>query len=370
MKIFHLITSLKIGGAESALVNFLTKQSQNKEYQHHVAYFHQGPNIEKIENLGIKTFHVTGLVSYYDPVAFLRLKKVIQALQPDVIHTALWSSNILGRLLGKHLNIPVVSDLHGNVKDEGALRNWFESKTRFLSKKIIAVSSSVRDVYQNSIGLSDSLTVINNGIDVDALRARVTAQPLTRADCGLSEDDFIIGAIGRLEPIKSYDVLIHAFKKFVDQVKDQQNSIKLCLIGDGSQMQQLKDLVKQLGIEHNVIFLGFRTDAYRFYQLFDCLAFSSQSEGLSIALLEGLAFGVPIITTNKTPRHDVLDHGRHGFIVPTNDTDAFARYLVQMYQNNDDVRKQMANNNKMLVSSYSIDSVVKKYQAIYREVAR
>ena len=420
MKIFHLITGLKIGGAESALYNFLAYVVKHQQSTHCVAYFHHGPNVDKIKALGIQTYQVAGALHHYDLVALLRLKSFIKKFKPDLIHTALWSSNIIGRLIGWHLGIPVVCDQHGNVKDEGRVRNFFDRWTIALPQKIVAVSDVVRDVYDHTIvgvikdrryagAVRSKLVVIKNGIDVERVRENALSSPLRRCDVGLQEHDFVIGAVGRFEPIKSYDVLIRAFKKFIDKihwsfmsfdtialqslrmngvketvrgecprlaegVSNHTNDMgyhapKLCLVGDGSERQKLEALADQLNVRQHIVFAGFRNDVCRFYPLFDCLAFSSQSEGLSISLLEGLAFGLPIVTTHNAKTHDVLVDGTNGFLVPVNDVQAFAGALKRLYV---DVHLavRMRDENRRLSASFSIKTVVHKYFQVYGDVIR
>jgi len=129
MKIFHIITGLKLGGAEASLYNLLTYLSQNYKDQHEVAYFYSGPFVKKIEQRGIKTHQINNQFFTYDPWAYLYLKKLIQHFQPDVLHSALWSANIFARLLSKQLNIPLMCDLHGNTIDEGKFRNYLDKLT-------------------------------------------------------------------------------------------------------------------------------------------------------------------------------------------------------------------------------------------------
>ena len=397
MNILHLITSLKVGGAESALVNYLSKVVGKDGNTYSVAYFHHGPNAKKIENLGIKTYQISGSISIYDTVFFFRLAKLIKFIKPDVIHSSLWSANIIARLIYKFSKIPVICDLHGNSFDEGRLRNWFDRRTVNYCAEIVAVSDSVKDSYlKNIIGsknLTDAcncnnecskmqananskLVVIKNGIDVQALRDKAFKDPLSRGDLGLSNDDFIVGAVGRLEAIKSYDVLIKAFAlltSFCHSESDPGSKTKLCIVGDGSQRIQLEALVKALKIEEHVVFTGFRSDVYKFYPIFDCFALSSQSEGLSIALLEAMAFGLPVISTNlDISSHDVITPEVNGFLVYPNDIEGYALAINKLFkdhQNGQPLRRDINKRNLELVrTEFCIDGVVDKYQQLYQTV--
>lgn len=433
MKILHFITSLKIGGAESALVNFLTykRRQQPDGVQHTTLYLYHGPNVEKIQNLGISTYQLKGFLHHYDPIAFVRLLLFIKKYKPDVIHTALWSANIIGRLAGWLLGIPVISDLHGSALDEGSFRNRLDALTAPLARKIVAVSSSVQESYQQAVvpmvalkhyqnSVKQKLCVIPNGIEIELVRARSLENPLRRSDFGLNDNDFIIGAVGRLEPIKSYDVLIRAFALLQGQIiklnppstlqynfehqdvisnsdpvskiscksytgsrvkyRDDNGSSKaqlqltirerphrlpkLCLIGSGSQEQELKKLAKSLGITDSVNFVGARSDAIKFYPLFDCFTLSSQSEGLSIALLEALCFGLPIVSTHQDRQHDVITHNLNGLLVPVGNEQALADALKALLFDTEK-RKAMRNANVQLIRSFDLSNTVHAYEQTY-----
>jgi glycosyltransferase involved in cell wall biosynthesis len=375
VKILHLITGLNIGGAESALFNFLTAVCQNQtkyNSEHHVAFFHTGPNAAKIQSLGIPTYHITGWISPYDPVGYYKLTKLIRNIKPDILHTSLWSSNIIGRLLAQKFTIPLVSDLHGNCQAEGRLRNFFDRATVKHAGLIAAVSEDVKAAYINSIvntvtspdlqeSIRSRMSVIKNSIDAKLLNRQAAQNPLSRESFGLSAQDFVIGSVGRLEPIKSYDLLIKACSLL------PMKSFKLMLVGDGSESIKLKNLVLELNLTDHVIFTGAQSDAYRFYPLFDCFALSSQSEGLSIALLESLAFGLPIITTHNNQHHEVVTHMINGLLVPHNSPEALAAGL-ETIRSNLSLRTSMRTNNQALAAQQlDIDAVVSSFFGLYHK---
>ncbi len=376
MKILHCITSLKIGGAESALTNFLTYTQQKlpTSTKHTVVYLYGGPNVEKIKKLGIPTFQLKGLFHHYDIIAFFRLIQLIKKIKPDVLHTSLWSANIMGRLAGKLLGIPVISDLHGSAVDEGSFRNWFDAFTAPRAQTIVAVSPSVRTAYRQAvipkvIGknrrklVTQKLCVIKNGIDIDQIRTTANNNPLKRSDFNWTKNDFVIGAVGRLEPIKSYDVLIRACALLLKN-KDCAKFPKLCLVGDGSEMQKLKDLTLQLNVTDSIYFAGSRSDAIKFYPLFDCFALSSRSEGLSIALLEALCFGLPVVSTHQTLEHDVITHQINGFLVPVGDEQALTQALLTLI-NNPHVADAIRTANLELIKAFDLAKMASAYHSLY-----
>lgn len=382
MKILHLITSLKIGGAEAALVNFLTyAQKNHPEHSHIVFYFYHGPNAEKISNLGISIKKISGLFHFYDPISFCKLLFFIKKARPDILHTSLWSANIIGRLIGWLLHIPVISDLHGSALDEGSFRNKLDALTAPLAQTLVAVSSQVEKAYQAAVipkvyhklqpQTTSKLTLIRNGIDSHSVITEALTNPLKRSDFYWAHDDFIIGAIGRLEPIKSYNLLIDAFAILYhnESIHPQiRTRLKLSLIGDGSEKERLITQAKKLGLEKIVHFAGTRTDAVKFYPLFDCFVLSSRSEGLSIALLEALCFSLPIVSTHQGTTHDVIIDHINGLLVPCNDAHALAdalKILITSHQQIELFRQA----NRNLVQSYDLAQTTSTYMRLFEETS-
>lgn len=376
MKILHIITSLKMGGAETALFNFLRYTKQHYTTQHYVAYIHDGPFVQKIRDLGITVHCIRGWFVSHDLGTYIKLCKLIKVYKPDLLHTSLWSANFLGRMLARHFALPILSELHGDCRVVSqSWKNKLDSKTitGLQKQRIVAVADGVREAYQETIigaiispvkkdHVTQQLVVIKNGIDVAALQG-AKDNPLLRADFGLSEHDFVIGSVGRLEAIKSYDILLRAFSVA------WQPGMKLCLVGDGAERQNLENLAQDLCISEHVFFMGQRTDGYRFYQLFDCFALSSQTEGLSLALLEALAFGLPVITTNKNQHHEILADGVNGFLVPINDIEAYALSIKKIYASLE-LLQSMSKENLLLIQQFDLGHVVAHYQTLYRELCQ
>lgn len=380
MRILHFITSLKFGGAESALYNYLVKAVCDAADQHFVVYLYDGPNVELIKKLGIPVFQISGRFSKYSPMTFLRFKRLVNQIRPDVIHSSLWSAGLITRIFRRFIKTPLVCDIHGSSFDEGAVRNFFDRRTVSIPDKIVAVSESARDSYIKNIvnsvknkpkscDVTKNVVVIKNGIDCQGLRAKAQLCNLSREVLGLKADDFVVGAVGRLEPIKSYDILIKAFAKFFEKnFSKNAAGIKLLIVGGGSQLLELKRLVNDLNLSGHVIFTGFRSDAYAFYPLFDCFTLSSKSEGLSIAMLEALSFGLPVISTHDSQHHDVIKQAVNGFLVPPAAVDEYADALETLYLSPELRKRISACNFRMVSEEFSIENVVRRYKEIYREV--
>jgi len=378
MNILHLITSLKVGGAEHALCALLKQLPSSEGWNHHVAYFYDGPCRAIIQQYGIPTYHLGGAhYKYYPWWTYRTLRKLIKQLKPDMIHSSLWSANIFGRALGQDCKIPVISALHGNCIHEGTFRNFLDRHTAHLSHRIVAVAPSVKESYvrtivdsiphhHHRIKVQEALTVIPNGIDARELRTKAFDNPYLRSDFGIPTNAFIIGAVGRLEPIKCYDLLIESFAQ-LHAMHKHSRPLFLFLIGDGSQRAALTKQVTSLGLIDAVIIPGAQSDVHRYYPLFDCFAVSSRSEGISLAMLEALCCGVPVVTTTTGVHHDVITNGVHGLVIPPGQARSLWRALETLYSNQHLLANMRIAAEQLVDEKFTIDRVAKQYRAIFLE---
>ena len=172
-------------------------------------------------------------------------------------------------------------------------------------------------------------------------------------------------------PIKSYDLLVKSFALLVSKLTISNNkNIKLCIVGGGSLLVQLKELAEKLNIKDNVVFVGQRTDAQRFYSIFDCFALSSVSEGLSIALLEAMCFSLPVITTCNKKEHDVIVDGQNGFLVGTKDCEQFALAIEKLYLDRKLAGRMGKNNLEFVSAGFTMDRVARDYTKLYQASMR
>ena len=162
--------------------------------------------------------------------------------------------------------------------------------------QVVAVSSYVKDylVSAAKVFRGDLLTVIPNAVDIDALNQGFLPRQQARAELGLSDDDFVFGAHGRLAKVKGYDYLLKAFAP----VAKEHSQAKLLLIGDGPLMAELHQSADILGVAKQVILSGYRENASRYLPALDVFVMPSRSEGLSIALLEAMAASLPVLASN------------------------------------------------------------------------
>lgn len=357
-KIVHFITSLEMGGAQAVLYDLVTHLN-TKQFEHHIIFIHDGPYRTMFEQTNIPIHQLTGLLSPYDPIAWHRLIIHLKKIAPHCLHTVLWSANWLGRMVAWWLGIRCVNTLHNNVDQNGTIRSLLD-KFAPAPDQLIAVSHEVEESYSQYHPLSCPITVIPNGIDIERIRHEAHKNKLSRADLGYTQEQTIIGSVGRFHPIKRYPLLLEAFALLHKENPDA----RLLLVGSGPQEKELRHKAYMLEIEQFTIFAT-NQRAYPYYPLMDLFVLCSEKEGISIALLEAMSYGVPPVVTYHSTQHSVITNEKNGHVAKTDKATVLAA-VMHSYILNKTLRTKMgiaAQNTAQ--SHFSIDAMVAAYEKIF-----
>jgi glycosyltransferase involved in cell wall biosynthesis len=359
LHIVHIITTLQRGGAEACLANLLATWQQQNNNRHTVLYFRDGPTRQIIEKLGITCYQIAAPGGYANPLFLYRLLRKIKKLHPDCLHTDLWAANLLGRITAYFLSIPCISVIHIVAEHDGALRALIDRLIPITPYRYITVSESVRRSFIRKPRYAlNKLVTIPNGINATQVIAAGQAgktnllNPLPafahaersrsmKRSSGvypelcrggghgrMSENGFLIGAVGRLVDFKNYPLLIKSFS----QIAPRYPQAQLMIVGSGPEETALRQLTQDLALTERVTFIVGQ-QAMPYYQFFDCYVQPSFYEGLSIAVLEALCFSLPVIVTSQDGQHDIITNNQNGLIIPSNDLNALTQALIKLIEN-------------------------------------
>jgi glycosyltransferase involved in cell wall biosynthesis len=353
MHIVHIISSLRIGGAERLLVDLL--RAWGTVDHHTVLYLHDGPLRNHIENLGIATYNITQF----------NLWKLLNRLMPHIVHTSLWAANLLGRTASRLLNIPCICSIHTQPRHEGLIRNSIDRLYPITAHHYITVSPSIREAFINKFKMSPHIiTTILNGIDTEHIFQQQKEQSLTRSKLGLSEQHYVIGAVGRLVPVKNYHMLITSCAQLIPHYP----FIRLLIVGEGPEYTRLSRLTVTLGIDRYVIFVGAQP-AYGYYPLCNLFVQPSSLEGLSLALLEALCFQLPVIVTGNLHKHDIITDKFHGLVIEPDNQETLTQALIK-YISNRSQHGLFMQNLELIHNNYTLSATVQAYKNLFMTLQR
>jgi glycosyltransferase involved in cell wall biosynthesis len=256
----------------------------------------------------------------FDPGIWPQLRRLVREKRIDIVHAHDYKTDLLALALGKAEGIIPLSTAHGWTGHafRESLYYYFDKKLLARFPHVIAVSSEIRDELVRTGTRAERVTVVLNGIDHEKFfrdPARVTE---ARAACGVPDGRTVIGAIGRLEPQKRFDLLMQAFAR----LRQKRPDLLLLIAGEGSVRPQLEAEAARLALGESCRLLGHCGDVSVVHHAMDLFVQSSQYEGTPNAVLEAMAFESPIVATAAGGTAELVLDGVHGLIIPTHDVEA------------------------------------------------
>lgn len=345
--ILHLANGLRIGGAEVMLLYYI-KALGFEKYDHYVYFFGaDGPIRKKIESLEVPVFRGKRRASIKNPAKFgwslYRLFKdiisFVKRKNVNILISHLRQANQLAVVLGKMSGIPVFPVVHNtmafqdrrtNLDPRVPLLKIVDEFIYCVSDCTIAVSSEIKEIIQRKFRLIDSkIIVVKNGIILD--NGLPEASDLEK-EFPESKNKLKILAVGSLSYQKAFEVLVKAVAEVVCY---GQVSIFILIAGGGEELIYLENLIKDLSVTKYIRLLGIRNDVFQLMKAADLFVMSSRYEGLSIAMIEAMACGLPIIASDAPGIKGHIEDGENGLLFPIGDYQVLAKRILQLADDKD-----------------------------------
>jgi len=262
-----------------------------------------------------------------DPRSWFQVRQLVRALGVDVIHAHDYKANGLAVALAHAEGIVALSTAHGWTGHSARERYlYYPLDRRVLARfpRVIAVSSEIRDTLVRAGAAPSRVTVLLNGIDPERFRRDRRLTAVVRRELGLAPNEWVIGAVGRLEPQKNFPLLLRA----VHTLGVRHGRLRLVIAGEGSARPGLEQLSRQLGLEHTTVLLGHYGDVKRLHHAFDLFVQSSDYEGTPNAVLEAMAMETPVVATDVGGTSELARHNEHALIVPPGDLNALTGAIL------------------------------------------
>jgi glycosyltransferase involved in cell wall biosynthesis len=360
--ICFLITGLGMGGAENQ-VQLLAQNFANLNFQVSVVSLIpiDGSVIaQELTGNGIAVYSLDlprGRVTFNGLKTFLSL---IYRLKPDVLHSHMIHANILSRLIRLiSRKIRIINTAHSINEGTGFIIQLY-SKTNFLTHFCSQVSLEGHEKYiREKIFSSTNSQYIPNAIEIsDITQSRKRTRNLKLADMEVIH----LICVARLDEVKNHANLIDA----IFGLQTRYPRIKLSLVGDGVLKDSLKEQVKNLNLENQVLFLGVRRDIPQLLNESDAFILVSHWEGMPMSLLEAASLRLPIVATNVGGIQSFLDEGRCGFLIPYPSVKDIADCLDRFFHESAVERENRAQNAYAKIQNdFGVKKIVQVWKNIY-----
>ena len=302
----------------------------------------------------------------------LKAWRQLEALQSkeqfDIIHSNTPVGGLLGRLLArKHRIRPVLYTAHGFHFYKGApLKNWllfFPVEWLCAHWTDVLITMNTEDYQFAMKHMPAKRVVYTHGVGIDTKKF-VPLSPEERAgkraEMGIEEDDILLLSVGELLPNKNHARVLRALAKIHNP------RIKYMIAGQGNQQVILEKMISDLQLKSQVQLLGFRDDVSALCSAADAFVFPSFREGLSVALMEAMACGLPAIASRIRGNVDLIDEGNGGYLIDPRDADDIAQAIKDLAANPDAPAMGQYNRNK--VKDFDLETVTEELRQIYQSV--
>lgn len=332
-----------------------------------------------------------------DLVVIVKLLLLFVKLKPQIIHTHKAKAGAAGRvaamlyrwltpsaLLLRPRQCKIVHTYHGHVFHSyyGRFKSWVfvsieRALARFCTDIIIVISEQQRREICETfrVGRPEQFSVVPLGID---LEETVEERVAFRQGCGISNDEVLIGIVGRLCEVKNHAMLIEAAAHMTRASNGNGHQPRFIIVGDGHLRPDIERQADTFCVAERTIFTGFREDATSLYANFDIAALTSLNEGTPLTLIEAMSSGLPVAATEVGGVVDVMGSYQttqdgfkiwdHGVTAPSRDAETFARAMMYLAQRPQLRREMGARAREFVRARLTRERLVSDIESLYREL--
>jgi len=232
-----------------------------------------------------------------------------------------------------------------------------------VTNAITAVSQDIKSRLVKYEGIPENkIEVIYNGIFLPEIDKE--ARNKIRVNFGFKEEDFVVGCICRFDSIKNLPMLVKA----IAIARRKNKHIKGIIVGDGPCFQEINALIKTLHLQKEIILPGYYSKASVLLPAFDLFVLPSFSEGISVALLEAMAAGVPVVATSVGGNVEIIEHEKNGWLVPSGDVSKLAELLLKAVHDKEKCEILGQEGQKTVEEKFLFSKMINQYRLIYSQL--
>ena len=327
------------GGVERHILCLLKHLDRSRYTPHLVPIVEEAELAKKSHELGVSVTLLTMTSRFAVWQARRDLRRIIQENHIDLVHTFGLRSNLVAGPLAKKMGLPWIARLpnlnYTDYKDPIRARLFHWLNNRLLAKTDVThvISTPLKNYVAGLRSHPKRIELIPNGIELNE-PPNEKARQEARHQFGIGDNQIVVGSLGRIEPIKGYDLLLYTLSDLPDNV--------IALIGgEGHELENLNQKAHVLGLASRFRLLGFVNNVEHFLKACDIYVQPSRSEGVPHALMEGMAMSLPILATAVGGIEDIIRNEKDGILIPPDDLAVLKEKLIEFCQD-DRMRREFA----------------------------
>jgi glycosyltransferase involved in cell wall biosynthesis len=360
--VVRVYSRLDVGGIERQLLRVLPRLEARGRYRTTLILTRrEGTLLPEFREAGIPV-EVVPLRGRLNPRSVRTLAARFRHHRARLVHAHVYEANttatVAARFAGRP---PVIASLHNLGTVRGLRRRLQDRILNRFRAAVVCVSQGVRENYLAEVGAPpDRVTVLYNGIDVEAIRAVPPDRDGMRAEFGFPPGSPVVTCVSRLKAHKGHGDLLEALARLAPR----EPGVRLLVVGDGPERPALEARSRAPDLKGRVTFTGNRDDVPRLLRSSDLAALASLREGFSNVVLECLAAGLPLVVTDVGGNREAMDGERTGLLVPPRDPQALARGLERLLVD-DALRIRLAKAAAERALRFDLERTLDETEALY-----
>jgi sugar transferase (PEP-CTERM/EpsH1 system associated) len=370
--VVHVVYRFGVGGLENGLVNLINHMPPDR-YRHVIVCLTRSTAFKTRINRQCVLIVELNKAAGQDLRVHQRFWRVLRRLRPDIVHTRNLATlefqltsalaRVPGRVHGEHGRD--IYDLDGtNIK-----YNILRKAVRPFVRQYTAVSTDLRQWLIDTVGVcSGRVTQIYNGVDLVKFSPRKSTSERAFPKGFAPSDAFIVGTVGRMEPVKDPITLIQAFLRLVQSSQTARLRMRLIVVGDGSLYRHANELLRNSHAENLVWLPGEREDVPELMRAMDLFVLPSLREGISNTILEAMATGLPVVAAHTGGNPEIVTPRETGELIPHSNPVAMADAIGSYFSDPCKVSDHGRNGREKVKCQFSMEAMINGYISTYDDV--
>jgi len=359
VKVLHVETGRHLyGGAKQ--VYYLIEGLQSKGIEN-ILVCPKDSGIARVAGNLVSKLYSVKMRGDLDVLFIWTLYKIMVNERPDIIHLhSRRGADLLGGIAAKLYKKAKIVLTRRVDNPEPAI--WAKLKYR-LYDKIIAISNAIKDVLIQEGVPHDKIITIKSATDIDEITTRCDKEWFLK-EFELPENVFVIAMVAQFIERKGHRFLIEVAAELIDKHPE----VRFLLFGRGPLEDEIKNKVRQKGIESFFRFCGFRDDLNRLYACFDLMVHPATMEGLGVSLIEASAAGVPIVAFNAGGIPEIINNGETGIVIDLKDKEGFIKAVLTLIENEKLRQKMTVASKNRVRQEFSKEQMVQQNFQLYKRL--
>lgn len=359
LNILHLARTMNYGGAEKVVYQLAA--GIHKKGEHVVVASCGGVYVTLLKEQEIPHYQISDMECKNPKLMIQTVKSLVKIVKDeriDIIHTHHRMAAVYAAVLKIFFpKIKLIYTAHNVFYNKKGLTDL-----ALFSSQIVAVGESVKKNLIEYFHIQpEKIEIIYNAIMPENMDINVCFHELNKLK---NQNYVLVGIIGRLSEQKGVDVFIRALKL----VKERKSNVKGIIIGDGEQKEVLQQLIAELGMEKDILMLGYQSHVNALLYQLDLVVIPSRWEGFPLTPIEVFAAKKTLVASDIGGINEIVKHGQNGLLVPKDQVQAFSRAIIELLENQE-LREQMEENGRRFYEKhFSCEKFLTQYYLIYQKI--